>query len=83
MMPYIFCLLVDLARVACIGLLGWMVYRGASAWLVVAIIFLAMSIVIPGNDIFTCPKCGHIDKVKVFSTSLSDEKGVPPKSNDD
>ena len=83
MMPYIFCLIVDIARVACIGFLGWIIYRGASAWLVVAIIFLAMSIVVPGNDIFTCPKCGHIDKVKVFSTSLSYERVVQPKSNED
>lgn len=83
MMPYIFCLLVDLASLACIGLLGRMVYRGASAWLVVAIIFLSMSIVIPGEQVFTCPKCGYIDKVKVFSTGLSDEIGVPPQSNDD
>lgn len=30
-----------------------------------------------------CPVCGHIDKVKVFSTRLSDEIVVPPKSNDD
>lgn len=83
MMPYIFCLLVDLARVACICLLGWMVYRGASAWLVVAIIFLASSVMVPGNNIFTCPKCGHTDKVKVFSTRLNGDIGVPPKSNDD
>ena len=83
MMPYIFCLLVDFARIACIGLLGWLVFWGASKWLVVAIVFLAMSIVVPGNDIFTCPNCGYTDKVKTFSTSLSDEIGVPPKSNDD
>ena len=83
MMPYIFCLLVGLTRIACIGLLGWLVYRGASEWLVVAIIFLATLIVIPGDDIFTCPKCGHIDKVKVFSTSLCNAIGVPQKSNDD
>ena len=83
MMPYIFCLLVDIARIACIVLLGRMVYRGASAWLVVVLLFLATSNIVPGNAIFTCPKCGHIDKVKVFSTSLSDVIGVPPKSNDD
>ena len=83
MMPYIFCLLVDLTRIACIVLLGWLIYRGASAWLVVAIIFLAASIIVPGNDIFTCPKCGHIDNVKVFSTILNDEIVIPPKSNDD
>lgn len=46
MMRYIFRTIVNLAIIACIGLLGYLVYCGASAWLVVVMFFLCISMVL-------------------------------------
>jgi len=69
MMPYIFCLAVNLASFACIVWLGWLVWRGASAWLIAVMAIMAIFIIIPGKDIFTCPKCGQVGEIKVYQIS--------------
>ena len=65
-MPYVFCLLVDVASIACAAWLGWLVYCGATKWLILIMAFLALSITIPSRDIFKCPNCGWVDEVKVY-----------------
>lgn len=82
-MPYLFCLVVDLAAIACVGWIGWLVWHGASAWLVLVMLMLAISLILPGRDVFTCPKCGHVGEVKVFKSGLDavtcvqKDKGTP------
>lgn len=65
-MPYIFCLLVDLASTLCCAWLGYLVYNGATKWLIPIMILLAFTVVMPSRDIFKCPKCGWVDEVKVY-----------------
>ena len=65
-MPYVFCLIVDIASTACCAWLGWLVYCGATKWLILIMAFLALSITIPSRDIFKCPNCGWVDEVKVY-----------------
>ncbi len=83
MMPYIFCLLVDLASYACVAWLGWLIYHGASLWLLAIMLILSISTFLPGRDIFTCPRCGHIGEVKVYkgytgiTVGVQKEKGTP------
>ena len=69
-MAYFFCILVNISALVTIVWLAFLLTRGASLWLIVAIILLSVRVVIPGSDIFTCPKCGHIEKVKVFKTYM-------------
>lgn len=80
-MPYIFCLLVDLASVACCAWLGWLVYQGAAVWLVLVMMALVVLTVYPGLHIFTCPKCGWIGEVKVYkvmgNTIVQKDKNDP------
>lgn len=82
-MPYLFCLVIDLAAIACVGWIGWLVWHGASVWLVLAMPLLALSLMLPGRDVFTCPKCGHAGEVKVFKagfdavTCVQKDKGTP------
>lgn len=82
-MPYLFCLVVDLAAIACVGWIGWLVWHGASAWLVLVMLMLTISLILPGRDVFTCPKCGHVGKVKVFKAGfdatvcVQKDKGTP------
>lgn len=75
-MPYLFCLVVDLAAIACVGWIGWLVWHGASAWLVLVMLMLAISLILPGRDVFTCPHFGHVDEVKVFKSGLDVTVGV-------
>ncbi|MBD5417325.1 MAG: hypothetical protein HDR50_06635 [Desulfovibrio sp.] len=65
-MPYVFCLLVDIASIACTAWIGWLVYCGATKWLILIMAFLALSVTIPGRDIFKCPNCGWVDEIKVY-----------------
>lgn len=74
--PYLFCLVVDLAAIACVGWIGWLVWHGASAWLVLVMLMLTISLILPGRDVFTCPKCGHAGEVKVFKSGLDVTVGV-------
>lgn len=76
MMPYIFCLLVDLAAFACVAWLGWLVWLGASAWMIIVMGGMAAFLIIPGRDIFTCPKCGHVANMKVYKSGLNTTVGV-------
>lgn len=82
-MPYLFCLVVDLAALSCVGWIGWLVWCGASTWLVLVMLMLAISLMLPGRDIFICPKCGHVGKVKVFKAGfdaticVQKDKGTP------
>ncbi len=67
-MGFIFCVIANLSALATIAWLGFLLTRGASLWLIVVMLLLSVHFVIPASDIFTCPKCGHIEKVKVFKT---------------
>ena len=82
MMPYIFCTLVNLAKVSAIICLGWCILKGATAWLIIAMIVLCLSIVIPSRDIFTCPACGHIAEVKVYKVGTGQNAGVQKEPGD-
>lgn len=67
-MGYIFCIIANVTALSVIAWLGFLVSRGASLWLLVIMAFLSVHFVIPASDIFTCPNCGHMDKVKIFTT---------------
>ena len=69
-MGFIFCVIVNLSALVTIAWLGFLITRGASLWLIVVMLLLSVHFVIPASDIFTCPKCGHIEKVKVFKTHI-------------
>lgn len=81
-MPYIFCLVVDVAVVLCIAWLGWLILHGASYWLVAVMLLLSLTMILPVRDIFTCPKCGHVAEVKVYKTRNSVTVGVQKDKND-
>lgn len=76
MMPYIFCLLVDLALLACIAWLAWLVWRGVTAWSIIVMIPLASFLILPGEDFFVCPQCGHVAKVKAYKARFDTTLGV-------
>lgn len=64
--------------------LDWLAcVAGASELLVLAMPLLALSLILPGKDVFTCPKCGHAGEVKVFKaafdavTYVQKDKGTP------
>ena len=46
-------------------------------------LMLAISLILPGRDVFTCPKCGHASEVNVFKAGfnatdcLQKDKGTP------
>ena len=44
-MPYLFCLVVDLAAIACVGWIGWLVWHGASELLVLAMPLLGSGLI--------------------------------------
>lgn len=69
-MAYFFCIIVNISALVTIAWLAFLFTRGASLWLIIAIIILSIRVVIPGSDIFTCPKCGYIERVKVFKTHI-------------
>lgn len=75
-MPYLFCLAVNLASLACVSWLGWLVWRGASLCLVMVMALVAVSTILPGQDIFTCPKCGNVAQVKVYKAKFDTTVGV-------
>ena len=62
-----------------IALLGYFVANGANSWIIVVIVLLSLSLVIPANRIYKCPKCGHIDSIKVFKTL---DKELPQNDKD-
>lgn len=69
-MSYIFCLLLDIAVLTFIAWLGWLVWRGATSWIVLVMLVLLLALVFPGEDLFTCPKCGNMVKVQVYKRTL-------------
>ena len=70
-MGFIFCIIANLSALATIAWLGFLLTRGASLWLIVVMLLLTIHFAIPASDIFTCPKCGYIEKVKVFKTHMT------------
>lgn len=80
MKDYIFCGVVDVATVFCIAWLGYLVWNGATSWLIVVMLILALVGVYPGNDIFTCPKCGHHAKMKTLRTKPNTPAGFTPEN---
>lgn len=72
---YIFCALVDLSAIAAIAFLGWLIWRGASVWLLLGMPLLFLMTVIPANGYYTCPKCGHVSTAKSFM--WKDQKSMP------
>ena len=76
MNAYLFCLMLNSAAIFGMCLMGWLVWQGASAWLVLVMLMLAISLILPGRDVFTCPKCGHVGEVKVFKSGLDVTVGV-------
>ncbi len=81
-MPYLFCLIVDAATLACIAFLGWLVWKGATMWLILVMLLLTLMSVFPGRDIFTCPKCGNVAEVKVYKARLDTTVGVQKNKAD-
>lgn len=81
-MPYIFCLTVDVVAVLCIAWLGWLILHGASCWPVSVMLLISLGLILPGRDIFTCPKCGHIAEVKVYKARNNITLGVQKDKND-
>lgn len=69
-MKYLFCIIADLAIMAGVAWMAWLMCSGATVWLVVPTTFLASMLIVPSSDIFTCPKCGHVAKAKVFKGTL-------------
>lgn len=67
-MKYIFCIVVNLATLAAITLLGYLLVKGGSQWLILVMCILAFRFVIPASSLYTCPQCGHTAKAKVFET---------------
>lgn len=67
-MGFLFCVIANVSALATIAWLGFLLTRGASLWLIVVMLLLSVHFVIPASDIFTCLKCGHSEKVKVFKT---------------
>lgn len=66
-MPYLYCMVVTVASTIACAFLGYCILKGASVWMVVPMCLLAYLIVVPGHNIFTCPKCGHTADVKAFT----------------
>lgn len=67
-MAYIFCIIANVTALSVIAWLGFLVSKGASLWLLVIMALLSVHFIIPSSDIFTCPKCGHMGKVKTFTS---------------
>lgn len=82
MMPYLFCLVVDIVTLACIAFLGWLIWKGATTWLILAMLLLGIMPIFPGRDIFTCPKCGNVAEVKVYKAGLDTTACVQKDKND-
>lgn len=80
-MSYIFCLLLDIAVLMCIAWLGWLVWRGATSWIVLVMLVLLLALVLPGEDLFTCPKCGNTVKVQVYKGTLDTPLCIQKKQN--
>ena len=82
---HVYCLVFALIHAVVVISLGWFVYKGASAWMILAMVLLSLSYVIPGKDKFTCPKCGWIGEVKTFTASqlLLEKKVVQNKEEDE
>lgn len=74
MMPYIFCLLVDLANYACVAWLGWLVWKGANGFLIFVMLLLPLCMLFPGKSVFTCPECGHAAEASVFQSTAGGER---------
>lgn len=70
MMPYVYCTTVTVAKIAACIFLGWCILKGATSWLIPVMLVLALGLVIPARDIFTCPSCGHMAEVKVYKTPI-------------
>lgn len=75
-MKHLFCLTCNIILMAGIAWLGWLVWNGATSWLVVPITFLASMIFVPATEMYTCPNCGHVAKVKVFKTVTGSERVI-------
>lgn len=69
-MGFIFCVIANVSTLVTIAWLGFLLTRGVSLWIIVVMALLCIHCVIPASDIFTCPKCGYIEKVKVFKTYM-------------
>ena len=68
---YHFCLIVNLSTCALVAWLAWL-YATTSLrapWLVLIMALVSIRFIIPSTDIFTCPKCGHIDRVKTYTAA--------------
>lgn len=81
-MPYLFCLIVDVATLACIAFLSWLIWKGASMWFILVILLLTFMPVFPGRDIFTCPKCGNVAEVKVYKGRMNITAGLQKDKDD-
>ena len=71
-MKYIFCIIVNLATLAALTLLGYLLVKGGSQWLILVMCILAFRFVIPASGLYTCPQCGHTAKAKAFKTIAGD-----------
>lgn len=72
MKDYIFCGVVDVAAILCIAWLGYLVWNGATNWLIIVMLLLIIGNIVPGTEIFTCPECGKVTKVKTFRLKFNE-----------
>ena len=79
-MSYLFCIVTNLCNAITIGWLGYLVFRGATTWIILVMVGMASCYIIPANDIFTCPKCGHTETVKTFRAHNIVEMKVVPQN---
>lgn len=78
LLSVVFCLLLNALFLACIAVLGWMVWKGANGFLIFAMLLLVLCLGSPKEDILKCPKCGHVDKAASFKT-ITGYTSVPSK----
>lgn len=66
MNPYIFCLIINICVFMEVSCISWLIWKGASPWLIVVAFFCLLLVSSPGKEHFTCPRCGHTGELKVF-----------------
>ena len=70
MESYTFCTIINLAILAAISWLGYLVEKGTNMFLIFVMVVLAFGMILPARDIFTCQKCGWSGEVKTFTSSM-------------
>lgn len=80
MEKYIFCAIMNVASLATCAWLGYLLEKGCTKLLILVMCVLAINFIAPSSALYTCPKCKHTEKAKVFKTIVGnlpqdEEKG--------